>query len=463
MKDQYDVIVIGGGPAGSTVGTLLAKKGFDVLLLERHKFPRFHIGESVTAFGSLLFKQMGIYDELKKVNYVKKRGLEFVLHGKAKKLRFPQDNRNEPDESTWAFQMPRAQFDETFLRFAEKSGVEVLEQQSVKRVVFENGRAAAVEWVDASGDGDGEYRRARAKWIVDASGQAGLLNRQIGGNCTNNALLQKKIAVFGHFKTPAPIENTEDDINFKLCVHKNGRDWAWWLPLGRDTVSLGVVLSRDTVKNRSGSLDELFHGAVKDIAFLDEYVKGCELVGKFRSVADYSYRSKTYKGPGWALVGDSAGFIDPVFSTGLQITFNSAFRLADTLEAVLRDPSKEQRELDAYAVELDRFFRVNGTLVQLFTIAGFDPDNYEGAWYMWTHIPFAGWKFRLQYLYWGARLMFVREKVARRWGEEVVFGNPGPDNLVAKMFMTLSRNFDKFYERELRAAPERAKFIELEV
>jgi halogenation protein CepH len=408
---------------------------------------------------------MGIYDELKKVNYVKKRGLEFVLHGKSTRLRFPQDQPNEPDESTWAFQMPRARFDETFLRFAAKNGVDVREQQAVKRVLFEGQRAVGVEWADNREGAKGEYQRANAKWIVDASGQAGVLNRQIGNNCTNNALLQKKIAVFGHFKTPRDIVNSEDEINFKLCVHKNGRDWAWYLPVERDCVSIGVVLSRDSVMNRSGTIEQLFDAAIAETAFLCDYVKepGFEMLGKLRSVVDYSYRSKSYCGEGWALVGDSAGFIDPVFSTGLQITFNSAFRLAELLDVALKDPSRSRRSMELYATDLDRFFRVNGTLVQLFTTAKFDPQNYENAWYMWTHIPFAGWRFRAQYLWWGARLMFVPEKLARRWGEEVVFGNPGPDNLVAKMFMTLSRNFDKAFEKELAAAPERTDFIELEV
>src|SRR3954452_10526505 len=122
--ERFDVVIIGGGPAGTTCGTRLAQRGRKVLILERVKFPRFHIGESITAFGFTVFKDLGVYDELKEMNQVKKKGLEFVMHEKTRKIYFLRDQANEPGERPWAFQMARGRLDQVLLENARKKGVE---------------------------------------------------------------------------------------------------------------------------------------------------------------------------------------------------------------------------------------------------------------------------------------------------------------------------------------------------
>lgn len=456
-KTDHDVILIGGGPAGATCGALLAREGRDVLVLERAKFPRFHIGESITAFGTDLFKDLGVYDELKKHNYIRKRGLEFVLPDHTKRLYFPDTGRDEDGHLPWAFQMPRARLDQVLLDNARAKGADVREEQTVKRVLFEGERAVGVEWQDGTAPG-APLKRATARWVVDASGQVCLLNRQLPENCHNHHLLRRKVSIFAHFKGNFDFENGDDAIHFKLCVHHNGRDWAWWLPIDRNLCSIGVVLSRDSMADRKGQpLEELFDEFIAGTSFLNEWVRqpGFERVDKFRTAVDYSYHSKRHVGDGWALVGDSAGFIDPVFSTGLQITFNSAFLLSKALNVILDDPSRRDELLREYDRTVDRYYRVNGTLVHLFYMARVDPFKFEDPAYMWKTIPFAGWRERLRFLYWGLRLTFKSEEQRRRMGEEVVFGNPQPGNLVAEQFLSLSRNFDKVYEREIREAEER--------
>lgn len=457
MKPDHDVILIGGGPAGSTCATLLARAGKDVLVLEAQRHPRFHIGESITAFGTDLFKDLGVYEDLKKVNYIRKRGLEFVHHDHSRKLYFPDGpGRDEDGHLPWAFQMPRERLDQTLFENARKHGADVREEQKVRRVLFEGERAAGVEWQDATRP-DAPLQRATARWIIDASGQANVLNRQLPGNCADHHLLQRKVSIFGHFEGPFDFQNGDEEIHFKLCVHRNKRDWAWWLPLDRNLVSIGVILSPETVKTREGTKQELFDETIAQTAFLSDFVRreGIERRGELRSVVDYSYSSRKHVGDGWALVGDSAGFIDPVFSTGLQITFNSARKLSEALLTILDDPSRERELLAEYDRAVDRYYRVNGTLVHLFYLAGVDPLRFEDARFMWKAIPWAGWKYRLRFLYWGLRLAFKDVETRRRMGEEVVFGNPQPGNLVAEQFLMLSRNFDQVYAREIAQRSER--------
>lgn len=460
METRHDVIVIGGGPAGATLSTLLARRGYDVLLLERERFPRFHIGESITAFGFKVFKQLGVYDRLKKINYVKKKGLEFVMRDKRLEMWFYTEEPNEPGELPWAFQMARADLDRILLDNARESGVDVRQEHLVKRVLFDGDRACGVEYKDFSGGASDTVHRAVARWIVDASGQAAILNRQLEDNWFDDPLLEKKYAVYAHWKGDFEITNTERDLNFKLCVHDNQRDWAWFLPIDRDVVSLGVVLSQETLKTESKerSMEEIFHRYAERTPYIDEFMRDHQLerLEKFRCARDYSYRSRRFFGDGWSLVGDSGGFIDPVFSTGLLIACNSAVALADALDRILSAPEGEPLDpapLEDYAAHVHRHYRINSMLVYLFYLCDLDHEKLGNGMYLWKNIEWAGWRYKLRFLRFIPRIMTTPRTTLRKWGEQLLFGNPDEDNVFAKMFLVLSENYDALHASRRRARP----------
>jgi len=451
MSEKFDVIIIGAGPAGTTVGTKLVKKGRKVLVLEREKFPRFHIGESITAFGFTVFKELGVWEELNAMNHVQKRGLEFVLHEKTLKAYFLKEKNGQ---RPWAFQMPRGKLDKVLLDTARSHGVDVREEHLVKRVLFDGERAVGVEYKDYSQGPSDETKTAYAKWIVDASGQGALINHQLKNNWYNDPLLENKMAIFSHWKGDIEIKNSEDELNFKLCVHRNRRDWAWFLPIAKDTVSLGLVLSQQTVKEeaKTKSLEQIFYDYAKDIPYICDFLKDPSLktVEKFRVVKDYSYRSKRYYGDHWVIVGDSAGFIDPIFSTGLQVAFNSAYALIDPLHTLLDQEQADFSLLKRYDAALNRFYRINSMLVYLFYLCKLDYANYNFA-YLFKNIQWAGWRER-----WRCAVRYLRFMLASRrqravWGGQILFGNAEASNPLGDVAMELSLNYDKvFADRKVR-------------
>lgn len=445
-EERFDVVIIGGGPAGTTCGTRLAQRGRKVLILERCKFPRFHIGESITAFGFKVFKDLGVFDQLKEINYVEKKGLEFVMHGRSRKVYFSRDKNGEPQ---WAFQMARGKLDQVLLENTRKNGVEIREEHLVKRVIFEGDRAVGVEYKDLTSSDPDQVHQVYGKWIIDASGQGAVINHQLKDNWYPDPLLEKKMAVFCHWQGDIEVTNTIDDLNFKLCVHRNQKDWAWYLPIGKDTLSLGVVLSQETVRRetQNNDLAGIFYNYAKDIPYISDILKNPTLktVEKFRCVKDYSYRSKRYYGNGWVICGDSAGFIDPVFSTGLQVAFNSAYALIEPLDSLLDQETPDLSRLETYNRSLDRYYRVNSMLVYLFYLAGLDEASYHSGAFMWKNVQWAGLKDRLAFIWHGLRYLRADKRTRLRWGTQVLFGDPAQDNVVADLYMAISRNYDKVF------------------
>jgi flavin-dependent dehydrogenase len=319
---MHDVLVIGGGPAGSTAATLLAQRGFSVLLLERERFPRFQIGESLLPYNNDLFDRLGVRDQLKCGDFFPKYGAYFVTgDGKiGTTFRFDQ---NLPEQYHCAFQVKRAQFDELLLRNAAKAGVDVREGAAVTSVVLSDPKRAVVR--TTAGE------RHEGRFVLDASGHGSLIGNRIGEKEAIASLT--KVAFFAHYRG-VPRAEGRDAGNTVIVVLQNA--WFWLIPVDEELMSVGLVVDRDHVRNCGLEPEELLSRTIAATPWVAERMSSAERVTQVYARRDFSYRMNRIAGENFALIGDAAGFLDPIFSTGVFIAMKSADLAATAVEARLR-------------------------------------------------------------------------------------------------------------------------------
>jgi flavin-dependent dehydrogenase len=318
-----DVIVIGGGPAGSTAATLLAQRGFSVLLLERDRFPRFQIGESLLPYNNDLFDRLGVHDQLRGGDYIPKYGAYFVTGDGKIGCTFRFD-RNLPPGYQSSFQVKRAEFDELLLRNAASKGVEVREEMGVTAVDISDPWRAVVTTKD------GEQHEAR--FVIDASGHGSFLGNRVGEKADLQSL--KKVAFFAHYHGVPRAEGREAG-NTVIVVLQNA--WFWLIPVDHETMSVGLVVDRDHVVSCGLQPEELLNQTIAATPWVAERMRAAERVTQIYARRDFSYVMKNIVGENYALVGDAAGFIDPIFSTGVFIAMKSADLAATAVESKLRE------------------------------------------------------------------------------------------------------------------------------
>jgi len=338
-----DVFVVGGGPAGSTIAALLAERGHHVILAEKDRHPRFHIGESLLPHNLPLFDRLGVRDKIE-ASAMHKYGIEFVspYHGKSVKYDF---GRAYDKRFPYSFQVRRSSFDHMLLQNAAAKGATVIEECRVSAVVFPEGEPALVT---ARGP-NGEDRKWRTRFVVDASGRDTLLAGQMGlkeRNPRNNSA-----AIFGHF-TGARRLPGKDEGNITIVWFDNG--WFWFIPLSDGTTSVGAVCPADFFKTRGTDLQSFFRQAIASSPEIADRLRDAELVGDVTATGNYSYLSKRTSGDRFLMVGDACAFIDPVFSTGVYLAMVSAFSAADAVDGALRSPRKAARLLRRYDAQTQR-------------------------------------------------------------------------------------------------------------
>jgi flavin-dependent dehydrogenase len=320
---QADVVVIGGGPAGSTVSTLIAQRGHRVVLFERERFPRFHIGESLIPETYWVLKRLGMLPKMQRSHFVRKYSVQFVNSaGRESAPFYFQDNKPHECSQTW--QVVRSEFDTMMLQNAREHGVDAREGVRVLDVIFDGDRAAGVRVREE----DGTAREVRARVVVDASGQNGLLMNRLRLRVWDPIL--NKGAIWTYWQ--GAYRDTGKDEGATLVIQNgNRKGWFWYIPLHDDIVSVGVV----------APFDYLFKGRTNYARTYDEEVEMCPGVKQrvanatratgYFATKDYSYRSTQVAGDGWVLVGDAFGFLDPLYSSGVLLALKSGELAADAV------------------------------------------------------------------------------------------------------------------------------------
>jgi geranylgeranyl reductase family protein len=336
---MYDVAIIGGGPAGSTAAALLARAGRRVIVFERERFPRFHIGESLLPFSMKAFTRLGLHEKFLRAGFIKKFGGEFfsACSSEGTKFYFKDGYRSQTD---YSYQVTRADFDKVLLDHAAESGAEVREETGVKSVELAN------EHVDlAISNGTS----IRARFVIDASGRNSVLGTKFNIKKTYEHL--KKLSIFAHYDGVWRAEG----IDATLTVLIRGIDrWFWIIPLTTERTSIGVVLDNETFRSSKQSPEDFLEQALLEQPVIVERMREARRVSDAHVAADFSYRSTKLYGDRWLMAGDAAGFIDPIFSSGVFLAVFSGELAADALHEVLDQPRKVRKLFPRYEKQVNR-------------------------------------------------------------------------------------------------------------
>ena len=334
-----DVIVIGGGPSGSTAATLLAQKGHRVALFERDHFPRFHIGESLIPQTYHVLNRLGMLPKMQSSHFVKKYSVQFVnQRGKLSEPFYFVDHN--PHESSQTWQVRRSEFDHIMLNNARDHGVSVHEGARVLEVLFEGDRAVGVRVKPE----DGPEREVRAQVVVDASGQSSMLIDRM--NLREWDPVLKKAAIWTYWK--GAYRDRDKDAGATVVIQTEGKHgWFWYIPLHDDVLSVGVVAGYDYLfQNRaSKDLETIYFEEVAKAPGLQPRLASATRCDIFRAQKEYSYRSKQVAGDGWCLVGDAFGFLDPLYSSGVLLALTSGSMAADAIAEGLAKGDTSEKQL----------------------------------------------------------------------------------------------------------------------
>jgi len=323
-EEKFDVVVCGGGPAGSTVSALLARQGHQVLLLEAKRFPRYHIGESLIPGGIHVLRESGVLPKIDQHGFVVKRGNTYVW-GRSRdpwNIAFA-----EAEIDVYAYQVDRSVFDHILLRHAQECGVLVREGCAVLELLFEKGICCGVLYSNARG----EKRTARASWTVDATGQACFIGRRLGIREMDSVL--NNVAIWSYFHGADRLPGSQSGYTLSVAVEDA---WIWYIPLDDDRTSVGVVTGIDVLRNEPGhSNRRIFETRVASSSLVSSLLTNATRSARIYTTRDWSYRCNRFTGPGWLLVGDAAGFVDPILSTGCGLALQAAQAAAHALHSSL--------------------------------------------------------------------------------------------------------------------------------
>jgi flavin-dependent dehydrogenase len=363
MNTNYDVIIIGGGPAGSSAGTILARHGHNVLILEREKFPRYHIGESLIPFTYQPMERLGLIPKMRASCNQKKYSVVFVSpNGKASQP-FYFFTRYDKETVAQTWQVLRSEFDEMLLNHARDNGVKVIEEITVKELLREGERVVGVRAQKKSG----EAVEFRAPITLDCTGKEAFSSVRNGWRMKDPYL--NKIAVWTYYKGSKREPGIDEGQTTVAYVPDKG--WFWHIPQHNDMVSVGVVaegryLTRGGVKDPKA----IFHREVEENLWIKDHLSVGESTGEYRIISEYSHHARHCGSEGLLLVGDAFAFLDPVFSSGLMLAFKSGVMAGDEVHQALLEKDFSPARFERYAT----YMRTGIENMRKLVYAFYDPN-----------------------------------------------------------------------------------------
>jgi len=359
---NFDTIVIGAGPAGSSASALLADRGLRVLVLEREKFPRYHIGESLLPFTSFPLKRLGLFEKMRQSAFVKKYSVQFVSPSGKASQPFYFSTRYEPDVAqTW--QVLRSEFDQILMENSRSKGATILEETTVQELIQEDGRTLGVRARSKSG----EALEFRAPMTLDCSGREAFVPTRLNWRIREPKL--NKVAVWTYYRGALRDEGIDAGATTVDYVPEKG--WFWYIPQHNDMISVGVVaeakyLTREGVRDPK----DIFNREIEQNQWIKDHLACGTQAGAHFITSEYSFRSRYCASDGLLLAGDSFGFLDPVFSSGVMLALKSGAMAADAIYAAF-----EAQDFSAERfVEYSRVLREGLENMRKLVYAFYDPN-----------------------------------------------------------------------------------------
>jgi len=373
--EEFDVVIVGGGPGGSTAASLVSMQGHRVLVLEKERFPRYQIGESLlppTVHG--ICRLVGAWDALAQAGFTRKNGATSKWGTSQEPWTFSYpDSPKMAHQTSYALQVERMKFDQIMLDNARRLGVDVREGCSATSVLEDSGRVCGVRY----SNGDGTKREVSAKFVVDASGNGSRLYRQVGGPRQYSEFF-RSIALFGYFdggkRLPEPNAG-----NILSVAFESG--WFWYIPLSATLTSVGAVVRHDMAAKIQGDPETALTNLIAECPMISDYLSGAKRItegeyGRLRVRKDYSYHNTKFWRPGMVLVGDAACFIDPVLSSGVHLATYSALLAARSINSVLAGTVDEARAFREFEARYRREYGIFYEFLVTFYDMNVDENSY---------------------------------------------------------------------------------------